>query len=72
MLDADFCGEKDEVKVILQYIPDHNDIISKITINKGDRIAQLMFQRLDRIPMELGIVFNDTARGTGGFGSTGV
>ena len=64
VIDSDYRGE---IKVILGSVTEE-----EVEVRKGDRIAQLMFQRLDRIPMELGIVFNDTARGTGGFGSTGV
>lgn len=43
------------------------------TINPGDRIAQLVFLHLARPTLNLVQAFStETARGTGGFGSTGV
>ncbi|MGH8504792.1 MAG: dUTP diphosphatase [Stenotrophobium sp.] len=41
------------------------------TINPGERIAQLVFVPVVRADFELVTDFHATARGTGGFGSTG-
>lgn len=42
------------------------------TINKGDRFAQLVFQRLPSVTMREVASLSPTSRGAGGFGSTGV
>lgn len=61
-IDSDYRGE---VKVIL--VNFGNDVV---TINKGDRIAQLVFAKVEKVKLvpELGSSF--TVRGDGGFGST--
>lgn len=41
------------------------------TIEPGDRIAQLVFLPIARIHFEVVSEFNETSRGTGGFGSSG-
>lgn len=41
------------------------------TIEPGDRIAQLVFLPIARITFEVVNEFNETARGTGGFGHSG-
>lgn len=41
------------------------------TIEPGDRIAQLVFLPIARVSFELVDEFKETARGTGGFGSSG-
>jgi dUTP pyrophosphatase len=63
-IDSDYRGE---VKVILANLGDEDFVI-----NTGDRIAQIVVA-----PVTQGIMFevealDDTDRGTGGFGSTGV
>ena len=40
-------------------------------INNGDRIAQLVFQQVERIEWEEVETLEETIRGVGGFGSTG-
>jgi dUTP pyrophosphatase len=40
-------------------------------IHRGDRIAQLVVSPVTRISWKLVDVLDDTARGTGGYGSTG-
>lgn len=64
VIDSDYRGE---MKVKLR-----NDGAEPFTVKHGDRIAQAMLIQLPRLHMIAGTVENDTARGTGGFGSTGV
>lgn len=61
-------GYRNEIGVVL--INHHTD--NQFAITKGDRIAQVIFERVD--PFELEEVlefFNNTHRGMGGFGSSG-
>jgi dUTP pyrophosphatase len=63
-IDSDYRGE---VKVILANLGEDDFIITK-----GDRIAQIVVAPVTQGAMvEVGSL-DDTARGTGGFGSTGV
>jgi dUTP pyrophosphatase len=41
-------------------------------IEPGDRIAQLVIAPVERVAVELATELSETARGAGGFGSTGV
>ena len=43
-----------------------------IEIKRGDKIAQLVIQKIPDIELVEADVLNETARGAGGFGSTGV
>jgi dUTP pyrophosphatase len=43
-----------------------------VTIRSGDRIAQLVFARVEPVRLRWTPQINDTARGVGGFGHTGV
>lgn len=61
VIDADYRGE---IKVLLKNISE--DIYK---INRGDRIAQLVIMPV--LLPEFTDIWNDTERGTGGFGSTG-
>ncbi len=63
-IDSDYRGE---VKVILINLG-HEEFI----INNGDRIAQLVLARYEQIEFELVENLDDTNRGSGGFGHTGV
>lgn len=63
-IDSDYRGE---VKVLLQNLGD-----SSFTIVRGDRVAQLTVQRVQRFEWEPRESLDDTRRGAGGFGSTGV
>ena len=63
-VDADYRGE---IGVILINLS-NNDFI----INDGDRIAQLVIAKHERANWEEVSVLNETERGSGGFGSTGV
>lgn len=62
-IDADYRGE---VKVILI-----NHSQQPHTIERGDRIAQLVIAQVARAVLELVEDLSETARGAGGFGSTG-
>jgi dUTP pyrophosphatase len=63
-IDSDYRGE---VKVILT-----NFGREPFTIRRGDRIAQMVVARYERVRWEEVSALDDTARGDGGFGHTGV
>ena len=64
LIDAGYRGE---VKVLLV---NHGD--AAVTLARGDRIAQLVVQRIERIALTAVTELPDSTRGAGGFGSTGV
>ena len=64
VVDNDYCGE---VGVILFNHGDQN-----FEVKMGDRIAQLILEKIDTPPVEEVQGLGDTLRGSGGFGSTGV
>ena len=63
-VDADYRGE---VKVILINLGEE-----AVTIRRGDRIAQLLISPVVQAKWREVEALDDTARGEGGFGSTGV
>jgi len=63
-VDADYRGE---IGVILVNLSNEEFII-----NDGERIAQLVIAKHERVSWQEVTVLNETERGTGGFGSTGV
>lgn len=63
-IDADYRGE---IKVILANTKD-----TPFTVKPGDRIAQMVFARVERALFEAVDTVSATARGSGGFGHTGV
>lgn len=63
-IDSDYRGE---VKVALVNLSNES-----VTIKPGDRIAQLVIARYERVTWTLVDALDETARGAGGFGSTGV
>lgn len=63
-VDAGFRGE-------LQCIMINHDPQESITFKKGDRIAQLIIQKVERAEFVEVKVLPGSGRGTGGFGSTG-
>lgn len=63
-IDPDYRGE---IKVILVNLS--NDIV---TLNPGERIAQMIVARFERIEWEPVHHLSDSDRGEGGFGSTGL
>lgn len=62
-IDADYRGE---VKVLLI-----NHGAEAFQINRGERIAQMVIAPITQPSFEVVDELSDTARGTGGFGSTG-
>lgn len=63
-IDADYRGE---IKVLLVNLSSE-----AFTIESGERIAQMVFARYEKATFEEVERLSDTARGTGGYGSTGV
>ena len=63
-VDADYRGE---IGVILVNISNEDFIV-----NDGERIAQLVIAKHERVNWQEVEVLNETERGAGGFGSTGV
>ena len=63
-VDAGFRGE-------LQCIMINHDPLESITFKKGDRIAQLVIQKVERAEFVEVRDLPGSGRGTGGFGSTG-
>ena len=63
-IDADYRGE---IGVILVNLS--NEVVS---IEDGERIAQLIFCRVEQVSLIEVAVLNDSKRGAGGFGSTGL
>lgn len=63
-VDADYRGE---IRVILVNLSDE-----PFTVNPGERIAQMVIARYERVVWEESETLDETERGAGGFGSTGV
>jgi dUTP pyrophosphatase len=63
-VDADYRGE---IKVILV-----NHGAEPFTVERGARIAQMVVARVERVRLVPVERLDDTARGDGGFGSTGI
>lgn len=63
-IDADYRGE---IKVILANLSSE-----PFVVNPGERIAQLVVARYERVEWDEVEVLDETDRGEGGFGSTGV
>jgi dUTP pyrophosphatase len=62
-IDADYRGE---LKVILINLSNEAQIISD-----GDRIAQMVFQKVEKVILQKAESLETTERGAGGFGHTG-
>jgi len=60
-------GYRGEVSVILINLDKKNNII----INRGDKICQLVIQKVEYADIEIKTELDITTRGEGGFGSTG-
>ncbi|MBM2814674.1 MAG: dut [Ignavibacteria bacterium] len=63
-IDSDYRGE---IRIILS-----NFSKEPFTISRGDRIAQLVIARYEKISWEMVDTLTETQRGGGGFGSTGL
>lgn len=63
-IDADYRGE---IGVILINLSDQ-----PVTLQRGDRIAQLLLARVERLAWDEVAELPATMRGSGGFGSTGI
>lgn len=63
VVDSDYRGE---VRVVLV---NHGE--EPFRIARGDRVAQLLVQRVERAAFAASLAIDDTDRGAGGFGSTG-
>jgi len=63
-IDADYRGE---VMVLMVNLGD-----APVTLKRGDRIAQMVIAPVMRAAFRETTTLDDTARGQGGFGSTGV
>ena len=62
-IDSDYRGE---IKIILVNLSSEEQVI-----NPGDRIAQMIVQKVERAEVEQVEILNETARADGGFGHTG-
>jgi dUTP pyrophosphatase len=63
-IDPDYRGE---LRIIMQNLGRE-----AVTLERGERIAQLVFARFEAPAIALEDTLSDTDRGSGGFGSTGV
>ncbi len=63
-IDSDYRGE---VRVILM-----NWGRERFCVNHGDRIAQLVFARVEPVQLQWAEKLQETTRGAGGFGHTGI
>jgi dUTP pyrophosphatase len=63
LIDAGYRGE---IKVLLV---NHGE--APVTLERGDRVAQLVVQRVERVALTPVGTLPESTRGTGGFGSTG-
>ena len=63
-IDADYRGE---IGVVLVNLSD-----TDFTVNRGERIAQLVIARCEQAELQVVTELDETERGLGGFGSTGI
>jgi len=63
-IDADYRGE---IKIALINLSAEN-----FTIKNGDRVAQMVINKYEQVDFELTDSLNETERGSGGYGHTGV
>ena len=61
-------GYRDELKVIMV----NHDPDREFVVRRGDRIAQLVIQRVEEVEFAVVDALDASERGLGGFGSTGV
>lgn len=63
-IDSDYRGE---IGVILMNLSNEDFLVKH-----GMKIAQMVFQKFEKVDIEFTDVLSNTARGSGGFGSTGI
>lgn len=63
-IDADYRGE---IKIIIANLSD-----TTVTINNGDRVAQMVVAKHEQVQWKLVEKLEETDRGAGGFGHTGI
>ncbi len=63
-IDSDYRGE---IRVILVNLSD-----TEYTVNNGDRICQMVIQKYQKVKLYEVSELNDSGRGAGGFGHTGL
>src|ERR1700730_7909853 len=62
-----YAGYRGEIKVILL----NTDLAKAVSLRRGDRIAQLVVQRVENVTFREVPALPESARGDNGFGSTG-
>lgn len=60
-------GYRGEIRVVLL----NTDLREAFQVKRGDRIAQMVIQRIEEVLLNHVDELDETERGTGGFGSTG-
>lgn len=60
-------GYRGEIKVLLV----NHDLHEAVDVRRGDRIAQLVVQKVEHVAFREVETLDDTGRGAGGYGSTG-
>ena len=60
-------GYRGEIKVLLVNLDPHEPV----ELRRGDRVAQLVVQRVEHVAFDEVDALPDSARGAGGYGSTG-
>lgn len=60
-------GYRGEIKVLLV----NHDLTEPVELRRGDRVAQLVFQRVERAMLTEVDALPESVRGIGGYGSTG-
>jgi dUTP pyrophosphatase len=65
LIDSHYRGE-------IMLIAINHDTDTPVNVNRGDKIAQLVIQRVERVELDEVDTLDSTVRGEGGFGSTGV
>ena len=61
-------GYRGEIRVLLV----NHDPATPVTLARGDRIAQLVVQRVEQVELIEVQTLPESARGSGGFGSSGI
>jgi len=65
LIDSHYRGE-------IMLIAINHDTETPVNVSRGDKVAQLVVQRVERVELDEVDELDPTVRGEGGFGSTGV